>query len=104
MEPRIDRHFEAAKLESLLESARLLNSLELDDLLKHLLRTVMGRLLVTKAVISIQREGRMEAAFWRGMNGLEKQQFFGATEATAAGLAHHFPFGDGSGCWQRGHR
>jgi len=97
MEPRIDRHFEAAKLESLLESARLLNSLELDDLLKHLLRTVMGRLLVTKAVISIQREGRMEAAFWRGMNGLEKQQLFGATEATAAGLAHHFPFGDGLG-------
>ncbi len=96
-EPRTDRHFEAAKLESLLESARLLNSLELDDLLKHLLRTVMGRLLVTKAVIAIQRDGQMEASFWRGVNGLEKRQAFGAGEALAAGLEHHYPFGDGLG-------
>ncbi len=101
-EPRTDRHFEAAKLESLLESARLLNSLELDDLLKHLLRTVMGRLLVTKAVIAIQRDGRLEAAFWRGISGLEKGQAFGQEDALAAGLAHHFPFGDGLGCLSTG--
>lgn len=97
MEPRTDRHLEAAKLESLLESARLLNSLELDGLLKHLLRTVMGRLLVTKAVIAIERHGQMEAAFWRGVNGLDKQQTFGPPEALAAGLEHHYPFGDGLG-------
>jgi sigma-B regulation protein RsbU (phosphoserine phosphatase) len=102
MEPTIARHgadrqLEAAKLESLLESARLLNSLELDDLLKHLLRTVMGRLLVTKALIAIQRDGRMEAAFWRGINGIGKQEPFGPDEARAAGLEHHYPFGDGLG-------
>ncbi len=97
IEPRTDRHFEAAKLASLLESARLLNSLELDDLLKHLLRTVMGRLLVTKAVISIQRGGQMQASFWRGVHGLEKLQAFGTAEARATGLEYHYPFGDGLG-------
>jgi sigma-B regulation protein RsbU (phosphoserine phosphatase) len=97
MEPRTDRQFEAAKLESLLESARLLNSLELDDLLKHLLRTVMGRMLVTKAAIAIQRDGRMEAAFWRGINGIEKHEEFGPAQASAAGLHDHFPFGEGLG-------
>ncbi|MBY0505636.1 MAG: PP2C family protein-serine/threonine phosphatase [Bryobacteraceae bacterium] len=93
----MDRHFEAAKLESLLESARLLNSLELDGLLKHLLRTVMGRLLVTKAVIAIERHGQLEAAFWRGLSGIEKGQRFGPEEARAAGLDQHYPFGDGLG-------
>ena len=97
IEPRTDRQFEASKLESLLESARLLNSLELDDLLKHLLRTVMGRLLVTKAVIAIERNGQMQASFWRGVNGLEKRQTFGTAEAHDAGLAFHYPFGDGLG-------
>ena len=107
MEPTLakagtDRQFEAAKLESLLESARLLNSLDLDGLLKHLLRTVMGRLLVTKAAISIERNGKMEAAFWRGVNGLEKHQLLGASEATALGLFHQYPFGDGLGLLSTG--
>jgi len=41
-------------LQALLESARLLNaSPTLEELLSHLIRTVMGRLLVTRGVIAI---------------------------------------------------
>src|ERR1017187_10304072 len=47
-------------LQALLESARLLNSsLSLDELLRHLLRTVMGRLLVSRGVIAIENHGEM---------------------------------------------
>ncbi len=93
METRSERQFEAAKLESLLESARLLNSLELDDLLKHLLRTAMGRLLTTKAAIAIEREGQFEVALARGI-AAEKGQRFGPEEAQAVGLSHQFPIGE----------
>ncbi|MGA2596740.1 MAG: hypothetical protein ABSH09_07065 [Bryobacteraceae bacterium] len=42
-----------SRLEALLESARLLHaSVRLEDLLRHLLRTVMGRLLVGRLVHS----------------------------------------------------
>ena len=58
-------HVSVSRLESLLESAQLLHaSLNLDNLLKHLLRTVMGRLLVTRAVIAIDAAGGC-ASPWR---------------------------------------
>src|SRR5690606_13567931 len=55
-------------LESLLESAQLLHaSLDLDDLLSHLLRTVMGRLLVTRAAIVIDDGDGLSGAMARGL-------------------------------------
>jgi len=57
-----------SRLQSLLESAKLLNSsLALDDLLAHLLRTVMGRLLVSKAVVAVDLDGSMRVALARGL-------------------------------------
>src|ERR1035441_5693174 len=47
-------------LQALLESARLLNaSPTLDELLSHLIRTAMGRLLVSRRVIAIEDKGEM---------------------------------------------
>ena len=60
-------------LEALLESARLLNaSPTLEELLSHLMRTVMGRLLVTRGVIAIEENGAMRVALARGVSGMGK--------------------------------
>jgi phosphoserine phosphatase RsbU/P len=59
--------------QALLESVRLLNSsLNLQDLLSHLLRTVMGRLLVTRAAVALDEDGEMRVALARGVAGLAK--------------------------------
>ena len=69
----MDTRLDSSRLESLLESARLLNSsLRLEDLLGHLLRTVMGRMLATKGVIAVMRAGTLETALARGLPGLAK--------------------------------
>jgi sigma-B regulation protein RsbU (phosphoserine phosphatase) len=60
-----------SRLQALLESAKLLgSSLALPDLLAHLLRTVMGRLLVSKAAIAVDLDGRMRVALARGVPSL----------------------------------
>jgi phosphoserine phosphatase RsbU/P len=59
--------------QALLESVRLLNSsLNLQDLLSHLLRTVMGRLLVTRAAVALEERGEMRVALARGVADLTK--------------------------------
>ena len=61
-------HVSVSRLESLLESAQLLHaSLDLDNLLRHLLRTLMGRLLVTRAVIAIDAGAGPRVAMARGV-------------------------------------
>ena len=91
MENRLD----SSRLESLLESARLLNaSLKLEDLLGHLLRTVMGRMLATKGAIAIARDGRMETALSRGLPVLAKGSPFDAEIARGLGLNLVLPIGD----------
>jgi phosphoserine phosphatase RsbU/P len=50
----IDARLDASRLESLLESAKVLgSSLKIEDQLSHLARTIMGRLLVTRCVIAV---------------------------------------------------
>jgi sigma-B regulation protein RsbU (phosphoserine phosphatase) len=86
---------DASRLEALLESAQLLHSsLNLDDLLKHLLRSVMGRLLVSKALIAVERDGAMRIAALRGMPKLAIGEFFDETTARAAGVETILPIGD----------
>ena len=69
MEPNTVR-LSDSRLQALLESAKLLSSsLALNDLLAHLLRTVMGRLLISKAVIAVDLDGRMRVALARGLPG-----------------------------------
>jgi len=88
---------DASRLESLLESAQLLNSsLDLDSLLRHLLRTVMGRLLVGRGLIAVEEEGSMRVAQVRGLKGLEAGHAYDEGEARAAGVRHVYPIGDES--------
>jgi len=50
----MDARLDASRLESLLESAKVLgSSLKLEDQLSHLARTIMGRLLITRCVIAV---------------------------------------------------
>jgi len=87
--------FEVSRLESLLESAKLLTaSLELEDLLKHLLRTVMGRLLVSRGLVALQEGGMWRIAICRGVPAFKKDQPFDPQQAHSAGLETVFPIGD----------
>jgi sigma-B regulation protein RsbU (phosphoserine phosphatase) len=82
-------------LQALLESARLLNSsLSLEELLRHLLRTVMGRLLVTRGVIAIEEQGVMRVALARGVQGMVKGSPFQEADPVSAKLELVFHIGD----------
>jgi sigma-B regulation protein RsbU (phosphoserine phosphatase) len=84
-----------SRLESLLESAKLLNAtLQVDDLLKHLLRTVMGRLLVSRGVIAIKKGTENRVALGRGCPGLPVGALFDPETAKKAGLDLFFDIGD----------
>ncbi len=83
-----------SRLESLLESAKLLNgTLQLDTLLRHLLRTVMGRLLVSRGAIAIRRDGETRIALARGSSQLVTGALFDEATARGAGLELLFPIG-----------
>lgn len=85
----MDARLDASRLESLLESARVMgSSLRLEDQLSHLARTVMGRLLVTRCVIAVA--GRVVVS--RGVAGLKPGAAFPA-DAGALGLAEVLPIG-----------
>lgn len=85
----------AARLESLLESAQLLHAtLNLDDLLSHLLRTVMGRLLVTRAVIAIDSGDGLRVGMARGLPDCKPGMVFDDDLARAKGLVEQLPIGE----------
>ncbi|MDR3718671.1 MAG: SpoIIE family protein phosphatase [Bryobacteraceae bacterium] len=97
MDGRTDARLDASRLESLLESAKLLSaSLELDELLKHLLRTVMGRLLCLRGAVAIHEEDGLRVAQSRGVTALKTGQPFSSAIAAEAGLSMVFPIGDAS--------
>ncbi len=84
-----------SRLEALLESAQLLHSsLNLDDLLRHLLRSVMGRLLVSKGLIAVSEDGVMRLALVRGLPKLAAGGVFDETAARASGVNLVLPIGD----------
>ncbi len=91
-------HLEAAEsAQSLLESAQLLHSsLDLDHLLRHLLRSVMGRLLISKALIAVEEDGTMRLALLRGLPKFAVGEMFDEEVARAAGLDVILPIGDES--------
>ncbi len=85
---------DASRLEALLESAQVLQSLDLDELLRHLLRTAMGRLLVTRACIAVRdEEGGVRVALARGAGALAAGQVFDERRAHAAGMVTSLPIG-----------
>ncbi len=82
-------------LQALLESARLLNSsLSLEELLRHLLRTVMGRLLITRGLIAVEDHGQMRVELSRGVQGIAKGSLFEEDAAAAAKLDLRYSIGD----------
>jgi sigma-B regulation protein RsbU (phosphoserine phosphatase) len=84
-----------SSLETLLESAQLLHSsLNLEDLLRHLLRSVMGRLLVTKAFIAVENDDGMRLELVRGLSQLKVGNQYHVELAREAGINLILPIGD----------
>ncbi|QQS47771.1 MAG: SpoIIE family protein phosphatase [Acidobacteriota bacterium] len=84
-----------SSLEALLESANLLHSsLNLDDLLKHLLRSVMGRLLISKGLIAVFEDGQMRHALVRGLPKLSVGEVFDEEAARSCGIDLILPIGN----------
>lgn len=86
---------DVTRLESLLESAQLLNSsLDLDDLLKHLLRTVMGRTLVGRGLIAVAVDGKMKIAQLRGLKNFKAGDDFEENALRENGINSIYPIGN----------
>src|SRR6516162_6235163 len=86
---------DASRLEALLESAQLLHSsLNPEDLLRHLLRSAMGRLLIPNGLIAVGEDGAMRVALVRGLPRLATGERFDAEVARANGLKLILPIGD----------
>jgi len=84
---------DSTRLEFLLESAQLLNSsLDLDSLLQHLLRTVMGCLLTGCGLVAIESEDATRFAQIRGLKGFKIGDFFDEVAARAAGIHFILPY------------
>ena len=84
-----------SRLQALLESAKLLSSsLDLDGLLAHLLRTVMGRLLVSRAVIAVDLDDSMRVALARGLPSLSRGTVFSSEVVREAKLEHVYEIGN----------
>jgi len=91
METRLD----ASRLGSLLESARLLGgSLRQEDQLQHLLRTVMGRLLITRALVALREGPGYRVALARGLSSLQAGAEFDPAGCDALKLVTTLPIGD----------
>jgi sigma-B regulation protein RsbU (phosphoserine phosphatase) len=86
---------DTSRLESLLESAQLLNSsLDLDSLLQHLLRTVMGRALVGRGFIAVSEDGAMKLAQIRGLKNLKIDDIYNEETVREAGIHSIYTIGD----------
>ncbi|MEM9292226.1 MAG: SpoIIE family protein phosphatase [Acidobacteriota bacterium] len=93
--------FDAERLQALVESARLLHgSLELDQILGSLLRTVMGRVMVTRGFIALARQpgdpspAAATVAVSRGLRALPAGHPFDPEEDLGSGIQHLLPIGD----------
>lgn len=93
-----DRRLAAGSVEALLENARLLHSsLELEELLRSLLRSVMGRLVVTRGLLALIDGDRGDAAtvaVSRGFKELPPGISFDADHCRSGGAEQIFPIGD----------
>ncbi|MEP7038374.1 MAG: PP2C family protein-serine/threonine phosphatase [Acidobacteriota bacterium] len=86
---------DASRLESLLESAQLLNSsLDLDSLLQHLLRTVMGRTLVGRGFVAVSEGGEMKLAQIRGLRKLKIGDVYDEETVRQAGIHTIYTIGE----------
>jgi phosphoserine phosphatase RsbU/P len=83
-----------SRLEALLESAQLLHSsLNLEDLLSHLLRSVMGRMLVSRAFIAVGNGSDMRFALVRGLPGVSAGDLLDLDRVRSSGIEKVFSIG-----------
>ncbi|MBI4852720.1 MAG: serine/threonine protein kinase [Acidobacteria bacterium] len=80
---------------TLLEFTRLINtSLDLEEMLKHLLRSVLGYLLVSKGLIAIQREdGEYSISLVRGLKEVKAGDRFDKDLVAKFGICKIYPIG-----------
>lgn len=90
---------DASRLEALLESAKLLqSSLELEPILKHLLRSAMGRLLARRGMIAVRKsDGQMRVEMARGAAALAAGSVYSELSAREAGIERFFSIGSENG-------
>ncbi|MCB1057346.1 MAG: SpoIIE family protein phosphatase [Acidobacteria bacterium] len=90
------KSLDQGSLEALLESARLLHgSLEPDELLRSLLRSVMGRLVVSRGLLAlVDEDGSATVAVSRGFKNLAEGAVFDPSARTQAGIDRILPMGD----------
>jgi hypothetical protein len=82
-------------VEALLESAELLHSsLDLGELLRHLLRSVMGRMTISRGLIAVVEDGVMRLALVRGIPSLRVGDEFVEELARQYGIAKIYPIGE----------
>ncbi|MEJ5367247.1 MAG: SpoIIE family protein phosphatase [Bryobacteraceae bacterium] len=92
-----DSRLDAGRLESLLESARILgSSLDLREQLNHLLRTVMGRLLVTRALVALRDGDGWRVAAARGVRGVAEGDPVTEQQLEELGLPLRIRIGEGA--------
>jgi sigma-B regulation protein RsbU (phosphoserine phosphatase) len=86
---------DVSNLEALLESAQLLHaSLDLDELLKHLLRTAMGRLVAARGLVATADGEGMRVALARGCRQIKAGVPFDEAIARECGLGVFVTIGD----------
>lgn len=82
-------------VEALLESAELLHSsLDLGELLRHLLRSVMGRMTISRGLIAVVEDGVMRLALVRGIPSLRVGDEFVEELARQYGIVRIYPIGE----------
>ncbi|MBI4850946.1 MAG: serine/threonine protein kinase [Acidobacteria bacterium] len=83
-----------SRLESLLESTELLHSSQdLSEMLRHLLRTVMGRLLVSRGLIAVITQANMEVIIVKGTSKISAGTMFSLEQAKNVGMNLIFSIG-----------
>ncbi len=86
--------YEETHLDALIESAQLLQrALDVDELLRHLLRSVMGRFLVRRGVVAIETAGELRIAHARGAGELVSGASFDRAAVQRAGIDILLPIG-----------
>ncbi|MCS7044712.1 MAG: PP2C family protein-serine/threonine phosphatase [Bryobacteraceae bacterium] len=92
-----DLRLDSSRLESLLESAKILgSSLDLREQLNHLMRTVMGRLLVTRALVALRDGEGWRAAAVRGLREIGEGERVDPQRLAGLGLTVQIPIGEGA--------
>jgi sigma-B regulation protein RsbU (phosphoserine phosphatase) len=85
----------STRLEALLEAANMLHaSQNLEDMLRHLLRTVMGRLLAGRGFIAIEESGALRLSLVRGTRKMAAGELLDLELARDCGMNALLPIGD----------